>query len=251
MIRLRNLVLQSGCMLVCCTSIFAQKTTLKLFIYENGKAVQKFGIANLTSNKEGVLVDGYHQITAKAGDELFLASQSFKNFYKIVEPVDIQQGSIEVFLLEGIIALEEVVLEEQKLSYGTFTVDKPVKYTPAEARLKAATKMMYKEPEEVLYKKRGVRFAFDPIINMVTGRTKQLKKELKAETSTVIVSFLQTNYRRYILEDLKVPRVQYPLFCYYVSDKNKGIHKIGEPRRVEYLLRRLYLTFLEQSQKDP
>lgn len=248
MIKLRKLVVQSGCFLACCTSTLAQDSILKLFIYENGRAVQNFGIANLTSQTEGFFLDGFHQITAKPGDELFMASQAFKNFYKIVKGEDIKHGYIEVYLEEGVIALEEVVLEEQKLSYGTFTVDKPVKYTPAEARLKAATKMMYKEPEEVIYKSKGVRFAMDPIINMISGRTKQLKKELQAETSNTIVRFLQANYRRFILEDLKVSRNQYELFCYYVSDKNKGIHKIKENRRVEFLLRRLYLTFLGQTQ---
>lgn len=240
MIRLRKLVVQSGCFLACCTSTLAQDSTLKLFIYENGRAIQNFGIANLTNQTEGIFLEGYHQITAKPGDELFMASQSFKNFYKIVEQEDIKHGYIEVYLEEGVIALEEVVLEEQKLSYGTFTVDEPVKYTPAEARLKAATKMYYKGD--------GLLLGLDPIINLISGRTKQLKKELQAETSSTIVRFLQANYRRFILEDLKVSRNQYELFCYYVSDKNKGIHKIKENRRVEFLLRRLYLTFLGQTQ---
>lgn len=251
MIRLRKIALQSGCFLACCTSTFAQDSNLKLFVYQNNKAVENFGIANLDRRIEGEFTEGYHQIYAEVGDELFIASMEFKNFYKIVTSQDIKQGYIEVYFEEGVIALEEVVLEQKKLSYGTFTTNNPKTYTPAEARLKAATKLYYKDTLSTFpYAKPGVKLALDPLINMISGRTKRLKKELLAEKSSMIVEFLHSNYRRFILEDLKVPRDHYNLFCYYVSDKNKGIHKINNNRRVEFLLRRLYLTFLEQSSDE-
>lgn len=242
MIRLRKIAFQSSCFLACCTSTYAQVSNLKLFVYQNDRAVENFGIANLNSRIEGEFIDGYHQIPAEVGDELFIASTEFKNFYKLVTRQDIEQGYIEVYFEEGVIALEEVVLEQKKLSYGTFTSYKPKKYTQAEARLKAATKLYYPGS--------GMSLGIDPLINMISGRTKQLKKVVLAEKSSMIVEFLHSNYRRFILEDLKVPRDHYNLFCYYVSDKNKGIHKINNTRRVEFLLRRLYLSFLEQSSDE-
>ena len=237
MIKLRKIVLQSGCFLACCASTFAQDSILKLFVYQNDKAVENFGIANLNTKIEGKYVNGYHQISAEIGDELFIASSEFKNFYKIVNTEDIEKGYIEVYFEEGVIALEEVVLEQKKLSYGTFTSYKPKAFTPAEARLKAASKLYYPGS--------GMSLGLDPLINMITGRTKRLKKEVQAEKSSSIVEFLHSNYRKYLLEDLKVSQENYHLFCYYVSDKNKGIHKIMDKKRVEFLLRRLYLNFLD------
>src|SRR5690606_17810193 len=117
MIKLRKIVLQSGCFLACCASTFAQDSILKLFVYQNDKAVENFGIANLNTKIEGKYVNGYHQISAEIGDELFIASSEFKNFYKIVNTEDIEKGYIEVYFEEGVIALEEVVLEQKKLSY--------------------------------------------------------------------------------------------------------------------------------------
>jgi len=222
---------------MCCTSSLAQESILKLFIYHNDKAVQKFGIANITTKLEGEFIDGYHQISAEEGDELFIASMEIKNFYKIVTKEDIDQGYIEVYFKDGVIALDEVVLTHKKLSYGTFTDYQPKKYTPAEARLKAASKLYYPGS--------GMAVGLDPLINMINGRTKSLKKQLKEERSSTIVSVLNSNYRKFILEDLEVPEANYYLFCYYVSDHNKGIAKIQESKRVESLLRRLYLKFLE------
>src|SRR5690606_25610553 len=178
---------------------------LKLFVYQNDKAVENFGIANLNTKIEGKYVNGYHQISAEIGDELFIASSEFKNFYKIVSTEDIEKGYIEVYFEEGVIALEEVVLEQKKLSYGTFTSYKPKAFTPAEARLKAASKLYYPGS--------GMSLGLDPLINMITGRTKRLKKEVQAEKSSSIVEFLHSNYRKYLLEDLKVSQENYHLFC--------------------------------------
>ncbi|EKF56793.1 hypothetical protein I215_01225 [Galbibacter marinus] len=234
---LSKIVLQSGCFLVYCSSTLAQQANLKVFIYQNDKAVEQFGIANLSKSIEGQYSDGYHQIMANQGDELFVASKEFKNFYKIVSKTDIDLGYIEVYMDKGVIALDEVVLNQRKLSYGTFTAYKPKMYTPAEARLKAASKSYYKG--------NGMRLGLDPLINMISGRTKTLKKELKAEGSDMIVEFLHSNYRKFIREELGVSEPQYYLFCYYVSDQNNGIHKIGNQKRVEFLLRRLYFKFLQ------
>src|SRR5690606_1789081 len=121
MISLGKIVLQSGCLLLYCASALAQESNLKVFIYQNDKAVEHFGIANLSRALEGQLIDGYHKIMANEGDELFIASKDFKNFYKIVSKTDIALGYIEVYMDQGVIALDEVVLNQRKLSYGTFT----------------------------------------------------------------------------------------------------------------------------------
>src|SRR5690606_20561709 len=91
-------------------SALAQESNLKVFIYQNDKVVEHFGIANISRSLEGQFIDGTHLIMANEGDELFIASKEFKNFYKIVSKVDISLGYIEVYMDHGVIALDEVVL---------------------------------------------------------------------------------------------------------------------------------------------
>ncbi|MDG3582978.1 MULTISPECIES: hypothetical protein [Galbibacter] len=220
--------------------LFSQEAkTIKLFVYKDNKAIEKFGVANITTKEEGKYIDGYHVINASVGDELFIASDDFKNFYKLVTTEDTVEGKIEIYTKDGIIQLEEVVLTEKKLSYGTFTEYAPKIYTPAERQLRTASKVFG-----------GGGIGFDPVINLISGRTKKLKKRLKAETKNNIVEFLEDNYKDYILNDLELPREQLGLFCYFVSDKNKGIHKISERKRVEFLLKRLYLEFVKDPADD-
>ncbi|HET8828761.1 MAG TPA: hypothetical protein VFM79_05445 [Pelobium sp.] len=228
--------------MACCSSTLAQEIDLKLFVFKDDKPVEKFGIANLNSKIEGEFLNGYHVIKAEQGDQLFIASAEFNNFYATVSQEDIEHGYIQVHFKDGVIVLDEVVLTHRKLSHGKFTDYEPKAYTPAEARLKAATKMYYKSS--------GLSLGLDPIINMISGRTKRLKKELKAETSSRIVVFLHNNYQKFMLEELEVPEANYHLFCYYVSDHNKGIHKINNRKRVEFIIRRLYLKFVEQTSSE-
>lgn len=250
MILLNKIVLQSGCLLLYYLSALAQESNLKVFIYQNDKVVEHFGIANISRSLEGQFIDGTHLIMANGGDELFIASKEFKNFYKIVSKVDISLGYIEVYMDHGVIALDEVVLHQRKLSYGTFTDYKTNTYTPAAARLKTATKLYYKDKPRFIgsfpYDNNGIRIALDPLFNMINGRTKRLKEELIAEQSDRIVTFLNSNYRKFILEELDLPKYQYYLFCYYVSDHNTEIHQISDHKRVEFLLRGLYFDFLQQ-----
>ncbi|MCM5662101.1 hypothetical protein [Galbibacter mesophilus] len=207
------------------------ETTINVFIYKDGKAVENFGIANLTTKAEGEFKDGYHSITASEGDELFFASSDFKNFYKLVTTEHIITKKIEVYTKEGVIELDEVILTDKKLSYGTFTDYIPKTHTPAERRLNAATSGL----------------SLDPIINMISGRTKKLKKLVKAETKSLIVEFLEDNYIDYIRNELEVPEEHIGLFCYFVSDRYKAINKGLARKRVEYLLRKAYFDFV----KDP
>ncbi|QLE03082.1 hypothetical protein HX109_05100 [Galbibacter sp. BG1] len=216
-------------------SLLSQEVTpIKVFVYINDKAVENFGIANLTTKTEGVYENGFHVISASEGDQIFMASPEFKNFYKIITTEDVLTGKIVVYTEDGIIQLEEVVLTDKKLSYGTFTDYVPKTHTPAERRLNAATSGL----------------SLDPIINMIIGRTKNLKKLVKAETKSLIVEFLEDNYIDYIRDELEVPGEHIGLFCYFVSDKYKAINKVADRKRVEYLLRKAYFDFVSDPAEN-
>ncbi|WP_236957541.1 MULTISPECIES: hypothetical protein [Joostella] len=243
MINLPNYLLPFIFLFLGVLPVFSQEgTVLKVFIYKDDRAVTNFGIANLTRSTEGKYEDEFHTIIASEGDQLFIASDDIKNFYKLVTTEDINNKKIEVYTKDGVIQLEEVVLTDYKLSYGKFTDNTPKTYTPAERRLAAATKYHYKGG--------GMSLSLDPLINAISGRTKTLKRRLRAETKNIIVGFLEDNYKDFILNDLDVPRDQMGLFCYYISEKYKAIHRTPDRRRVEQLLRRGYLDFVDDPAEE-
>ncbi|WP_335966720.1 hypothetical protein [Galbibacter sp. PAP.153] len=54
--------------------LFSQKNKeLKIFIYENDRAIQTFGVANIATKEEGKHIGGYYVINAFVGDQLFFA----------------------------------------------------------------------------------------------------------------------------------------------------------------------------------
>ncbi|MCX2679042.1 hypothetical protein OOZ15_03735 [Galbibacter sp. EGI 63066] len=239
--KLPNATLYPLFFLSACIAFSQSEKELKVFVYIDNKAVTQFGIANLTTKTEGVYTDGFHVIKAKLGDQLFIASKAFENFYKSVTETDVALGKIEVYMKDGVIQLDEVVVTEHQLSYGTFTDYEPIQYTPAERRLKAANKSYYKGS--------GMSMSLDPLINAISGRTKKLKKRLKAETEQTAVDFLEENYKDHILNDLKLPRKYFGMFLYFVANKNKAIHKITNKRRIHFLLKRSYMEFIESAEE--
>ena len=97
MIKLLNLLLFLFLLFLSSFQLFSQeeKKVLKIFIYKDNIAMTKFGIANITTKTEGSYKNDFHTITASEGDQLFIASEAFKNFYKIVATEDIMNGKIK------------------------------------------------------------------------------------------------------------------------------------------------------------
>ena len=81
MIKLLNLLLFLFLLFLSSFPLFSQeKKVLKIFIYKDNIAMTKFGIANITTKTEGSYKNDFHTITASEGDQLFIASEAFKNF---------------------------------------------------------------------------------------------------------------------------------------------------------------------------
>ncbi|MCM5662102.1 hypothetical protein [Galbibacter mesophilus] len=216
-----------------------QERPLKIMIYQGDVIFKGYTVVNFSNNKEGWREENYYIINVLIGDELYISSNEFDNFYLTVTPEELKKEFLQINIDKEVIPLEEIVLTDQKLSYGTFTDYIPKTHTPAERRLKTATKMYY--PGD------GLSLSLDPLLNAISGRTKKLKNRLKGETASFDVIFLEGNFKEFILKQLEVPHQDFGSFTYFVADHNEGIYKVEDPKKVELILRQNYLQFLSQK----
>ncbi|QLE00972.1 hypothetical protein HX109_05095 [Galbibacter sp. BG1] len=230
------------CLLGYNTMFAQQEKQLKVLIFQEDVIFKNYSIINFANSKEGWMQGNYYLINVMVGDELLVSSNEFDNFYMMVTSEEFNKGVVEVNIDKEVIQLEEVVLTGQKLSYGTFTDYVPKVHTPAERRLKAATKMYYPGS--------GLSLSLDPILNAISGRTKKLKKRLKGETTSFDVSFLENNYKEFILKELNVPPNEIGTFAYFVADHNEKIYTIEDSKKVELILRQSYLQYLSQTLEE-
>ncbi|SFS74249.1 hypothetical protein SAMN04487906_1511 [Zhouia amylolytica] len=222
---------------------------MTVFVYKNGKAISAFEIANIDSRTEGVITDDFTTIKAKTGDRLLLASSSFEEYVYEVTSRDVSAGKIQIDIDNDIIDLEAVTVHQTVRNYPFMNSKKAM--TPTERRLYAASyqkKSASEYADDFLQK--GMVFGADPLINMISGRRKQLKKEHAASQKEGTASFLENGYTLYILDILEVPSSQLGLFIYFVAEKNKLLYKNTDKKLVQSLLRSYYLDFIKLNTEE-
>lgn len=181
-------------------------------------------VINKTFEKETVTKEGgYFTIMAKPGDSLMFASIEFKGKTVAVDSTHFGQEMLFVKLETMVNQLDEVMVIQYKdinaFSLGILT-KKPKSYTPAERKLKTATGV---DPKVGLNSSFGV----DPLLNLFSGRTAMLKKELEVEKKETWMSKLENLYdNEYLTEKLKIPAAYIKGFLYYIVENEHFVKTI-------------------------
>lgn len=181
-------------------------------------------VINKTFEKETVTKEGgYFTIMAKPGDSLMFASIEFKGKTVAVDSTHFGQEMLFVKLKTMVNQLDEVMVIQYKdinaFSLGILT-KKPKSYTPAERKLKTATGV---DPKVGLNSSFGV----DPLLNLFSGRTAMLKKELEVEKKETWMSKLENLYDdEYLTEKLKIPAAYIKGFLYYIVENEHFVKTI-------------------------
>lgn len=181
-------------------------------------------VINKTFEKETVTKEGgYFTIMAKPGDSLMFASIEFKGKTVAVDSTHFGQEMLFVKLETMVNQLDEVMVIQYKdinaFSLGILT-KKPKSYTPAERKLKTATGV---DPKVGLNSSFGV----DPLLNLFSGRTAMLKKELEVEKKETWMSKLENLYDdEYLTEKLKIPAAYIKGFLYYIVENEHFVKTI-------------------------
>lgn len=192
---------------------FAQNVrVLKGKIIADAEEVRDVNIKNLSSRSEVTsLIDGTFAISAKAGDTLVFTSVQLKSKRLIIEKEDFDYVPFVIKMELKVTELHEVVVKENKLTAESLgIVPRGMKtYTPAERHYYTATT--------------GSGFvSVDGIINLINGKTKQLKKEIVVERQQTAQSKLGNMFdEEFIIKEFNIPQEHVEGFVVFAAEDKK------------------------------
>lgn len=109
-------------------------------------------------------------------------------------------------------------------------------YTPAERRLKTASAL---DGQWGL----NTAFSIDPLFNWLSGRTKQLKKELEVERKEFLQEKIINNFERdYIIQILKIPDEYVDGYIFYIVEDQTLIDALKAKNKTMVSFRLSYLA---------
>jgi len=207
--------------LFCVQISLAQEKLFYGKIDADGNNVEGINIVNLVNEKSAVSdANGEFHILAKPDDLLVLSAINFEYKRKIVAEEELNSKPVQIKMIPKVGQLDEVVITEYKninaVSMGILS--KPAKvYTPAERKVRTATTGL-----------------LDPLVNLISGRTKNLKANVQLERKVLLLEKLDYLYEdEYFVNELKIPAANVAGFKYYavedaelvraVNDKNKTL----------------------------
>jgi hypothetical protein len=187
------------------TFVFGQKQIQGVVKVDNASA-EGIHITNLVTEKATITNEkGEFWLEVKEDDLLVFSAVHLNYWRKSISENDLKNGFIEVEMTTKEQKLEEVVVTEytkinaQDLGIINY---KPKKYTPAERRLRTAEKLKWYSP--LLIPLGGM--SVDGLINQISGRTNQLKKEVEIEKKELLLKKLNEWYENeFYTNQLNIP----------------------------------------------
>lgn len=202
----------------------SQRKLLKGKVNAHTTNLEGIFVINKTSEKESATKEGgYFTIMAMPGDSLMFASIEFKGKTVAVDSTHFGQEMLTVKLETMVNQLDEVMVIQYKdinaYSLGILTT-KAKSYTPAERKLHTATGV---DPKIGLNSSFGV----DPLLNLFSGRTSMLKKELEVEKKENWIDKLEDIYdEEYLTVKLKIPAAYLKGFLYYIVENEHFVNSL-------------------------
>lgn len=183
--------------------------------------------------------NGSFVMNAIAGDTLVFSGMQFKRKEVVLCPEDFYKEIFKVHLTVLPNQLNEVVIRNYSginaASLGIIPFGQK-KYTAAERKLKSATDLDLSASGTGMA---GGSVAFDPLINLISGRTAMLKKELEVEKKEAHMRLLEKMFDKdHFVNTLHLPLDYIKGFEYYVVE-NEKFTKILEQKNkttIEFLL---------------
>lgn len=212
---------------------YGQKTIYGVVTVENASA-EGIHVTNLVSEKATITNEkGEFWLDVKEDDLIVFSAVHLNYWRKSISSADIKSGKIEIIMSAKVSELEEVVLTDysrinaKDLGIINYT---PKSYTPAERRLRTATTGL-----------------LDPLLNWMSGRTKQLKKDIGIEKKEFMISWLDDNFEDTdFTNTFKIPKEYVDGFKFYVVEDVDLAQAIQAKNktRVTFLLGELAQDFL-------
>lgn len=208
---------------------FCQTTDEKLL---HGKIVAESGnvegvtIINLVNEKSTASdSNGDFFILAKAEDLLVFSSVNLEYYRRIIEEDDLKPDVLTIKMTAKITELKEVIVNKHPEINAVSLGISPKgikKYTPAERKLATASSIRLNP------------MGFDPLINLLSGRTAMLKKELEVEKKERLLVYIGALFDDdYYIKTLKIPANYIKGFQYYCIEKENFATSLRSKNKTE------------------
>ncbi|MFM1754993.1 MAG: hypothetical protein RLZZ236_1932 [Bacteroidota bacterium] len=191
-------------------------------------------VINLTTENAAITdLKGFFTINAKVGDSLLLSSVQFKSVNKIITPKDLT-NLFFVNMQPIMNELKEVVVKRPSVSAESLGIIPygQKKYTPAERKILTATS----------------GFGIDPILNLFSGRTAMLKKELEVEKKESYLVQLENLFdKNHYVNTLHIPSDYVKGFMYFAVENPKFTRVLKTKNRtsIEFLMSELATQYIQ------
>lgn len=204
-------------------------------IYANSLDLEGVYVINLKTEKSTITEkDGYFSITATSGDTLLFSAIQLKENRIVLEPKDFQEKPFLVNMEANITTLKEVVIKRydniNAVALGISRIG--IQHlTPSERKLYTAKST-----------------TGDAILNLMSGRTAMLKKEVEAEKKWSYIQLLDNMFDlNHFVTILKIPLEYVKGFKYYAveNDKFTTILKTKNKTTTEFLMGELATKYIK------
>lgn len=202
-------------------------------IIAEGASVDGLNVLNLVNQKNTISdANGEFYINAKYEDVLLITAVNLEIKRKLIEEEDLQSEMVIIKMIPKNTQLKEVKVNEYanitSASIGIVSKNQK-KYTPAERRLYTAQS--------------GI---LDPLINLMSGRTAMLKKEVIVEKKEMLLVKLDGQFEdQYYINELNIPEEYIKGFHYYLIENDEFVKALLAKNKtlMKYLLPKLALNY--------
>lgn len=182
-------------------------------------------------------LNGEFVIEANVGDTLVFSGLQTKRKEVVLNAEDFKKAVLKVHLITMIHELNEVVVRNYNsinaVSLGIVSSGQK-KYTPAERKYATASSARLNP------------MGLDPVINLISGRSKMLKKEIEVEKKESYMAMLEKMFdKEHFINTLQLPLEYIKGFEYYVVDNQKftKILEMKNKTTIEFLLGELAVKY--------
>jgi hypothetical protein len=221
----------------CTTTLFGQNNGVVVCSGKvNAEMTDLEGIYVINLNTENATITdskGFFTINAKVGDSLLLSSVQFKSVTKAITTQDL--SSLFFITMHPIMnELKEVVVKRPTVSAESLGIIPygQKKYTSAERKIFTATS----------------GFGIDPLLNLFSGRTSMLKKELEVEKKEGYLVQLENLFdKNHYVNTLHIPSDYVKGFLYFAVENPKFTRVLKTKNRtsIEFLMSELAAQYNE------
>ncbi len=167
---------------------------------------------------------GYFSINASVGDTLVFSAVHLKSAKITLKKEDFQKDLFFVNMEILVRRLSEVKIMEYKninaVALGIIPANTK-HFTPAERKLNTASNSYFRGNKDGTS---GASVGIDPLINLLSGRTAMLEKQLEVEKKEALLKRINDIFNEnYFVNNLKIPSDYVKGFEYYIVENNSFV----------------------------